>query len=377
MPGSVPLPPLVDIVTEVLYYLGLSVPLGVGVSIVALAIPEARGGVVAAHVRKFALPAAVFVAFTAALQFVASVAKYAKTTLPAAMDQYTIAEFLGSPASKGNILGQGTIALMQCAGYLMVVVALLVVGARGSRLAAGVLAAVSVVTAMIPDLPIARPTADGLAHSLITLAHILGALFWIGGLVVLAAAGLMDRRARQVRAAADDDDAGRAAQDWIQVWERFTVVALFAVGALIVSGTWLAWIHVGSPAQLLTTPYGRYLAIKLVIVIVMLGAGAYNVRTLIPRILAAQRVGDQRTVFEVAVRHFPVVVFGESLLVVGVLVVVPFLRGSARTQAGWPGAGPFDLSVFGAGVALIAVIAVAMWWGTRTPAALRSSTVER
>lgn len=376
MPGSVPTPPLTDIVTEVLYYLGLSVPLGIGVSIAALAVPEIRGGVVAARVRTFALPAAAFVAFTGALQFVAAVAKYAKTTVPAAVDQHAIAQFLGSPAARGNVVGQGTIALAQSVGYLTVVVALLVVGARGSRVVAGGLATATLVTAMIPDIPLAPPTVDGMAHSLITLTHVLGALFWIGGLVVLAAAGLMDRRVRQV-GSFDDHEARRAAQDWIQVWERFTVVALFAVGALIVSGTWLAWIHVGSPAQLLTTSYGRYLAIKLLIVTAMLGAGAYNVRVLIPKILAAQRVGDQRTVFEVAVRHFPVVVFGESLLVVGVLVMVPFLRGSARTQAGWPGAGGFDLPVFGAGVALVAFLAVAMWWGTRTPAALRSSTVER
>ena len=52
---------------------------------------------------------------------------------------------------------------------------------------------------------------------------------------------------------------------------------------------------------------------------------------------------------------------------VAVLAVVPFLRGSARGQAGGAAAGPFDLTVFGCGAVLVAITAAALWAGTRVP----------
>ena len=48
------------------------------------------------------------------------------------------------------------------------------------------------------------------------------------------------------------------------------------------------------------------------------------------------------------------------------LVVVAFLRGSARSEAGWPTAGGFDLSVLATGLILVALVALALWLGSRT-----------
>ena len=67
----------------------------------------------------------------------------------------------------------------------------------------------------------------------------------------------------------------------------------------------------------------------------------------------------------VAVHHFPVVVAGECLLATAVFTLVPFLRGSARSEAGGPNAGPFDLHVFGVGLVLAALVAAGLWLGTR------------
>lgn len=198
------------------------------------------------------------------------------------------------------------------------------------------------------------------AANALTAVHVIGAVTWVGGLVVLAATAVALRRNRT-----RDDDDSRVADDWAQIWERFSLVAMIAVGALIVSGTWLAWSHVGTPGQLFTTAYGRALAVKLVLVIVLLCAGGYNVRVLLPRIHALQQGGDRRGVFRLAAQHFPAVVLGEALVAVCVLAVVPFLRGSARAQAGAPAAVSFDLSTFGTGVVLIAVVGAAMWAGTR------------
>lgn len=137
------------------------------------------------------------------------------------------------------------------------------------------------------------------------------------------------------------------------------------MGAVFVSGIWLSWIHVGTIGQLVTTSYGRTLAIKLILVMALVIAGAYNVRVLLPRIRAARRAGDTRSVHVLAAQHFPVVVGIEAVIAIGVLFVVPFLRGSARTAAGWPAARSFDLTTFGVGIVLIAVTAVALWTANR------------
>lgn len=331
-----PAPALLDVATGVIDHLGLSMAVGVGLTIAALAMPEERGGVVAPRVRSLALPAAVLVALTAVLHVVTPAAKH-----------------------------QSAAALTQTAAYALVVVGLLVVWRHSSRWLAGGVAAAALVTASIPEIPITATTFDVAMRDLLTFLHITGALVWVGGLVVLAAAGLVGRRTRNL-------DAPNTARDWSQVWERFTIVALFAVGALIVSGTWLAWTHVGTPAQLLTTTYGRYLAIKLVVVVLMLAAGGYNTRVLMPKIAAARLAGDERSVIRIAAHHFPIVVAGEAVLGVVVLTIVPFLKGSARTQAGWPGAGPFDASVLGTGVVLVVLVAAGLWAGTRTPRSERT-----
>ena len=334
-----PVPAFADVLAEVLYYGGLSVPIGIGMTVAILALPEARGGLVARRVRALGPVAAVFVVITAVVHVIAT---------------------MGAP-------GQGDTAIIQTVGYLFVIAGLVAVWKRASRSLAGMLTAAAVVTAAIPEMGLATPTVDGLARNLMTLAHVLGALSWIGGLWVLATVGLMGRRAR--RRDGEPPDARHGSQEWNQIWERFTTVALWAVGVLITSGSWLAWSHVGTAAQLLTTPYGRYLTVKLVLVVLMLAAGAYNVRVLMPKIVAAQRDGDEGTAVQIAVRHLPVVVAVESVLALAVLVVVPFLRGSARSEAGWPNAGGFDLSVFATGLVLVALVALSLWWGSRSTAA--------
>lgn len=331
-----PPPAPLEVVAGLLGHLSLSVAVGVGVTVALLAMPEERGGVVARSTRRLALPAAALVALSAVVNVLASSAK------------------------------QPT-PVTETAGYALVAVGLLLVHWQRSRRLAGGVAVVAVVTAVLPVLPLTAQTmtVDAAMRAALTAVHVLGALFWVGGLVVLAGAGLIGRRSLQHRSA----DAG---EDWSRVWQRFTVVALASVGALIVSGAWLAWTHVGTVTQLVTTTYGRFLAVKLVVVALMLAAGAYNTRVLMPRIAAARRAGDERSVIRLAVEHFPLVVAGEAVLGAVVLTIVGFLRGSARAQAGGSGAGPFDASVLGTGLVLVALVAAGLWAGTRSPRSERS-----
>ncbi|WP_319435915.1 CopD family protein [Mycobacterium sp. RTGN5] len=330
MPGTAPPnPAAIAVFTQVIYYLSVAIPLGMGMTVGVLAIPENHGGLVSRQARSIAVPAAVIVGLGAALQF------HATTRIT------------------GWVLSQVAVLGLAACGLL---------GLRwtSSRPLARAVAIMAILAAVIPRVPMASNTLSRIATNVLVTVHLLCAMTWVGGLTVLAATALAARR-HVIRAG----DEGRLATDWAQIWQRFSMVALVAVGALVVSGTWLAWSHVGTPSQFLTTPYGRFLAVKLVLVLTLLGAGAYNVRVLLPRIHVLQRDGDSRGVFLLAAQHFPSVIAGEALVSVGVLTVVPFLRGSARSQAGWPSAAPFDLSTFGTGVVLIALVAAIMWAGSR------------
>jgi copper transport protein len=66
---------------------------------------------------------------------------------------------------------------------------------------------------------------------------------------------------------------------------RFSLAATAAVGALALSGLYLARLHLGSPRELLTTPYGAVLLAKLGVVGLMLALAAYH-RFVVQRRLA-------------------------------------------------------------------------------------------
>ncbi|WP_431237845.1 CopD family protein [Mycolicibacterium aichiense] len=326
MPGPTPpAPAAIDVVTQVVYYLSLSIPLGIGLTIGALAAPESQGGLVARQVRSLSVPAAIVVLVGIALQLRAVANLSVMTLAPLVALMLAVCGLVAMRWSQSRALPLG-------------------------------IAAVAVAAAVIPEIPIKFLNLSRAMSNVLTAVHVLGAITWVGGLVVLAAAGIAGRRNRT---------GDGVAADWVQIWERFSQVAMIAVGALVVSGSWLAWSHVGTPGQLLTTAYGRALAVKLVLVVLLLCAGAYNIRVLLPRIRALQSAGDTRGLFHLAAQHFPAVVLAESLVAVGVLTVVPFLRGSARAQAGSPAAVSFDLGTFGVGVVLIAAVAAAMWAGNR------------
>lgn len=110
----------------------------------------------------------------------------------------------------------------------------------------------------VQDLAWLAVLADGL--------HILGAGGWLGGLLVVVAAGLPV-------ALRQDRDGGAAAAALIHA---FSPTALFFAGMVVATGVLSAWLHVGTLPALWTTGYGRTLLIKLGVFSLVLGTGAYN-----------------------------------------------------------------------------------------------------
>jgi putative copper export protein/methionine-rich copper-binding protein CopC len=191
-------------------------------------------------------------------------------------------------------------------------------GLLGGALAAG---AVALGTTKFPD-EMPEQWGRTIFETLMWMLHLLGGATWIGGLLGLALLALPGGVPAEARGAF-----------WSPAIRRFSVAAMACVGAIALSGLWLYWEHVDGPTQLLTTMYGRVLGVKILIFGALLLLGAVNQFWLHPKIEALRAAGDERPLRAILTRDFRITVAVEVLLGAAVLMVAPFLHGSARNQA--------------------------------------------
>ena len=97
--------------------------------------------------------------------------------------------------------------------------------------------------------------------------HVAAAGVWIGGLLIVLLAGVP----AMLRLEGGNQHAAVSA-----LVNSFHPIALFCAPLAVVAGLGLAWIRLGSARALWDTPYGQTLLIKLVLVMVLAGIGAYN-----------------------------------------------------------------------------------------------------
>lgn len=263
-------------------------------------------------------------------------------------------DFLRAPAAKGAWIAQGTVYLVQNLVLLVTAAALITLSAPATRrhldrIALSALPLALAVT-FIAAVPAVRPPdVDTWLNLVLDQAHIVSGTVWLGGLVLLVALAGTRRRL--------GEGAGLL---WADLWRRFGLVAMVCVAVVTVSGLWLSWRHVAAVSQLWTTGYGIALLVKLLLVGGLVAAGAFNQLWLMPRIVRARTADDTASLVHLTLRHFPKVVWAEVVLGVAVLAVLPFIAGSARAEAGSPKA-VFSGSVFGAGLALVAALALSLY----------------
>jgi putative copper export protein len=275
--------------------------------------------------------------------------------------------YIRTPAAPGEWVSFGTLVLAQNA--LLLLVAIVLVGlmrpgvpasldrSAGAALLGGIAgtAVISVPTKLTGG------TADDLVDRLLDQVHIVAACSWLGGLAFLAVLA-------RLTIAGPRDSAGPQEGTglcWALVWQRFSVLAMTAVGALLASGSWLLWKHVGGPDELLSTGYGRFLLVKLLLVASLITAGGYNQFVLTPRAARARAAGDLSGTFALTLRHFPAVVTVEAALGGCVLLIVPFLSGSARAQAGAGAAPALDARILALGLLLVGFLAGSLYTAHR------------
>lgn len=130
---------------------------------------------------------------------------------------------------------------------------------------AGLLALLALGTMLPPTLVSHAGTSD--QHTLAVsslMLHVLSAGVWVGGLVALVLLGTSDRRPLPVAV------------------PRFSRLALWAAVALGLSGVASAAVRLASPADLLSTSYGRLVLLKLVAIAALSAFGAAHRRRIVP-----------------------------------------------------------------------------------------------
>ncbi|WP_053665012.1 copper resistance D family protein [Streptomyces sp. MMG1121] len=357
------LPPLWRALTKTAYFIGLAGAIGGLVTYAGAVRPALRGSADAADdVALLRDRSAVGLACSGVVllvsgyfQLAARVAR-AGTGMPFAdaLAPQRIWQFLRAPADEGSWIAQGTIFLVQNLVLLVTATILTALFARGVRRRLDTIALTALPLALAVTLIGAVPAsvpleADASLDLAFTQIHIISGTVWLGGLVLLVAlAGARGRLSRN------------AGPIWAGIWRRFSLTAMICVAAVLISGLWMSWEHVGAVSQLWTTGYGLALLVKILLVLGLVTAGAFNQLWLMPRIARARRTDETASLFRLTLRHFPKVVWGEVVLGLAVLSVVPFLSGSARTEAGSPQAEP-SAGVFTAGAALVLTLVVSLY----------------
>lgn len=143
----------------------------------------------------------------------------------------------------------------------------------------------------------------GSSALLADLGHFLAATLW-GGAVLYTALSPAWR------------DPGRL-DDLNLVVARVSSVGLFSVLLLAGTGVYASTLHLHDPAQLVTSPYGRALSLKVALVVVILGIAALNRWWFVPALRRGHAQG-----------RFGRLLKAEALLLVGVLAATGVLTTS-------------------------------------------------
>lgn len=139
----------------------------------------------------------------------------------------------------------------------------------------------------------ATPSAAGWLHLTSDLVHLLAAAAWLGGLPAFALILSWSR-----------GGAGPAGGAFaIAATARFSTLGIVCVGTLLASGLINSWELLGGPGELLATPYGQVLSLKLGLFAIMVAVAAVNRVSLTPRLpaAAAMRALQRNTLVETGI----------------------------------------------------------------------------
>jgi copper transport protein len=169
----------------------------------------------------------------------------------------------------------------------------------------------------------------------IDFIHLIATSIWVGGLTMLAYV------VPRVTQTLGDEDRSWL---WLRTVVNFSTLAAVAVGALIVTGSYLSFLHVGSWTALIGTAYGRALLLKLALVGVVMLIGGYNLIVIKPQL---DRAIDRPEAGPQLQKRFRRTVVIEAVVGVLVLASAGILTALPRSKDPQPTvtAGPLQLTM--------------------------------
>jgi len=145
--------------------------------------------------------------------------------------------------------------------------------------------------------------------------HFSGVAAWIGGLFSLVY--VLPAAVRASQAMGD--------RVLAQAVARFSKMALVAVGVIVATGTFQAWLEVGSWEGFVQTAYGLSVTIKIALLALMLVLAAFNLLIVRPGLARRAVVGSASA--SALARRFALAVRGEAALALVILLVAAVLTG--------------------------------------------------
>jgi copper transport protein len=254
-----------------------AIAVGVGVLAILVLVWMPALGQVATEADGWPAASASFALCARRLLAGASVAGYVAATLMLPLQ----AALLGGDV--GHVLATRFGTVWALAGLAWLAVLVVVAGNRGfvPALRAGWLAAAALpvlAVTLLPALSGHASTREPVAVLLVAnVAHVMAAGVWVGGLVTLVVA--LPAAGRRL------DVAPRTAL-FAAVLTRFSTLALAAVCVLVASGILQSLLELGRIADLTGTAFGRDVAVKLGLVVLLVGCGALNRRRHLPSLAA-------------------------------------------------------------------------------------------
>jgi copper transport protein len=242
-----------------------------------------------------------------------------------------------------DLLTRGRFATLWWPRFGLVALALILIAWRGVRRWPGQVALVAMALALLTS-SLNSHAAALLSGAYLAVAadwlHFLGVAAWLGGLLSLA----------YVLPIVVEASRGTGDRVLARAVQRFSNLALVAVAVLAVTGTFQAWLEVGSWQGLVQSAYGLSVTAKVGLLAVMLAFGAFNLLLVRPGL--AKSVGSGTVAATGLARRFSAAVRIELVLGAIVLAVAAILTGLqpareelARAAGGELQAGPVDRQV--------------------------------
>jgi len=162
----------------------------------------------------------------------------------------------------------------------------------------------------------AKASSPLVPNVLAALVHVTAAAVWLGGLAVLVAVAFPALK-----------EAGEVerVKMMARVVSRFSDLAVVAVFAIVVSGTYAAWVEIRTLGALTGSSYGLVFLAKIGTFVPILALGAINNRWTKPRLLRAAREDEDRGERPLFVLYRLVGL--EVVLIAAVLGLTAFLMG--------------------------------------------------